>query len=307
VNHLPAFLQERRSPRPPARTKAAVSIPFLEQGIHRLSNIAQSGYAHWELSRRDGLFQQIDARVKLLFLVLFLVVVSLKRAMAPEAGIAVFVLLLFVLSRLEILVVYKGVLAVGFIFGVLVPFPSVFNLASDGKLLFPVIHLARSYDLWIYHVPEVIGVTREGMEGVALLFFRVTNSVALSLLVLYTTPLSDIVKAMRMFRLPDAFVIIIVLSYKYLFVFTRTIEEMHFAKKSRLFGVVRRWEARSWVAERVTLLYRKTNAQCGEILKAMVSRGYTGEVRLPGLRRMAACDWYAAAALLGLGVLFLEW
>jgi len=307
VNHLPAFLLERRSPHPPTRTHGAVSVPFLEQGIHRLSNIVQSGYAHWELSRRDGLFQQIDARVKVLFLALFLVIVSLKRAIAPEAGIAVFVLLLFALSRLEIFVVYKRILVFGFVFGVLVPFPSMLNLVSDGALLFPVIRLAHSYDLWTYHLPAVIGVTREGLQGIALLSLRVTNSVALSLLVIYTTPFTDIMKALRIFRVPDTFVIIITLSYKYMFVFTRTVEEMHLAKKSRLLGAVRGREARSWVAERITLLYRKTHAQCGEILKAMMSRGFTGEVRLRGLGKMAAWDWWMAAAQLGIGALFLRW
>jgi len=307
VNHLPAFLLERRSAYPPARTQGAVSIPFIERGIHRLANIVQSGYVQWELSRRDGLFQQIDARVKLLFLALFLVIVSLKRAIAPEVGTGVFVLLLFALSRLEVFAIYKRILVLGFIFGVLVPFPSMFNLLSDGELLVPVIRLARSYDLWSYHVPAVIGVTREGVQRGALLFLRVTNSVALSLLVLYTTPFSNMVKALRLFRLPDAFTIIIALSYKYLFVFTRTVEEMHLAKKSRLLKAVGSREARSWAAERMTLLYRKTHAQWGEISKAMVSRGYTGELRLHGPGRTSPWDWCVAAALLGFGLLFLEW
>jgi cobalt/nickel transport system permease protein len=307
VNHLPAFLLEQRSPRPPARTHGAASVPFLDKGLHRLANLVQSAYAHWELARRDGLLQQIDARVKMLFLALFLVIVSLKHAIAPEAGIAAFVMLLFALSRLEVLVVYKRILFFGFIFGLLVPLPSALNLVSDGSLLFPVVHLARPYDLWIYHVPAVIGVTRDGVQGIALLCLRVTNSLALSLLVLYTTPLTDIVKALRIFRIPDAFIIIIALSYKYMFVFTRTVEEMHLAKKSRLLGAVRGREARSWVAERITLLYRKTHAQCGEILKAMTSRGFTGEVRLRPLGKMAAWDWWMAAAQLGIAALFLRW
>jgi cobalt/nickel transport system permease protein len=307
VNQLPAFLLERRSPHPCTRTGGTVSAPFLEKGLRRLANIVRSGYAHWESARRDGFLQRIDARVKVLFLALFLVIVSLKRAIAPEAGIALFVLLLFALSRLEILAVYKRILAFGFIFGVLAPFPLMFNPLSDGPLLFPVVRLAHSYDLWSYHVPTVIGVTRNGVESITLLFLRVTNSVALSLLVIYTTPFTDIMKALRMFRVPDTFIIIIALSYKYVFAFTMTVEEMHLAKKSRLLGAVRGREARSWVAERMTVLYRKTHAQCGEIFQAMVSRGFAGEVRLQGLRKMAPWDWCMAAVQLAIGVLFLRW
>jgi cobalt/nickel transport system permease protein len=307
VNHLPAFLLEQRSPHPPTHPHSVVSVPFIEKGLHRLSNIVQSGYAHWELARRDGLLQRIDARVKVLFLALFLVIVSLKRAVMPEVGIAAFVLLLFALSRQEIFVVYKKIFAFGLIFGVLVPLPFIFNLLSDGELLFPVIRLAHSYDLWTYHVPAVIGVTREGLQGIALLFLRVTNSVALSLVVIHTTPFTDIMKALRIFRVPDTFVIIITLSYKYTFVFTRTVEEMHLAKRSRLLGAVCGREARGWVAERMTLLYRKALAQCGEISKAMASRGFTGEVRLRGFGRMGPWNWWMTAAQFAIGVMFLRW
>jgi cobalt ECF transporter T component CbiQ len=307
VASLPPFLLDRHSPLPPVRAKEVVSIPFLEKGIHHVSDIVQSGYAHWELSRRNGLFHRIDARVKVLFLAFFLVIVSLKQAIAPEAGIAVFVLLLFALSRLELGAAYKRILTLGFIFGVLIPLPSMFNVLSDGELLLPVMRLGRAYDLWIYHVPETIGVTREGVRGIAILFLRVTNCAALSLLVLYTTPVADILKALRMFRVPDTFVIIITLSYKYLFIFTHTVEEMYLAKRSRLLGEIRSREGRRWVAERMALLYRKSTLQCEEIFKAMVSRAFDGEVKLTGLGKMAARDRWMAAAMVGAGVLFLGW
>ena len=42
-------------------------------------------------------------------------------------------------------------------------------------------------------------------------------------------------------------------------------------------------------------------------MKAMTSRGFTGEVRLRGLGKMAAWDWWMAAAQLGIAVLFLRW
>jgi cobalt/nickel transport system permease protein len=307
VDSLPPFLLDRHSPLPPVRAKEVVSIPFLEKGLHRVSGIVQFGYAHWELSRRDGLFHRIDARVKVLFLAFFLVLVSLKQAIAPEAGIAVLVLALFVLSRLELGAAYKRILTLGFVFGVLIPLPSMFNVLSDGELLLPVLRLEHAYDLWIYHVPETVGVTREGVDGIALLFLRVTNCAALSLLVFYTTPFADILKALRMFRVPDTFVVIIALSYKYLLVFTRTVEEMYLAKRSRLLGRIRGREGRRWVAERMALIYRKSSMQCGEIFKAMVSRAFDGEVKLTGLGKIAARDRWMAVALLGAGALFLVW
>jgi len=304
---LPEFLLDRHPLHPPGPSKHVVSVTFLDKGIHRLSRIVQSGYAHWDLAQRDSVLHRLDARVKVLFVALFLVIVSLKRTIAPEAGIAAFVLALFLASRLDVLTIYKRVLAVGLVFGVLVPFPAMFNFLSDGEPLFPVVHLARPYELWGYHLPQSIVVTREGLHGIAMLFLRVTNSVALTIWLMDTTPFTDIAKALRMFRVPDTFVMVITLSYKYLFVFTRTVEEIHLAKKSRLLGKVRGREARSWAAERMTFLYRKTQMRYEEIFKVMVARGFTGDVKLYGLRRAAASDWWAAGAALGAGVLFLRW
>jgi cobalt ECF transporter T component CbiQ len=307
VSQIPSFLLERRSPLPPGRTKEVVAMPFLEKGIHHFSRVVQSAYAHWESANRNGLLQRVDARVKVLLLAFLLVVVSLKQEVAPQGGISAFVLLLFALSRLELLVVYRRILLFGLVFGALVPFPSLFNLFSDGEILFPVVHLGRPREFWIYRLPEVIGVTREGLHGIALLFLRVTNSLALSFLLLYTTPFTDVAKALRVFRVPDTFVVIFTLSYKYLFLITRTVEEMHLAKKSRLLGPLTDREARRWVAERLAFLYRKSQVRCEGIFKAMLSRGFTSDVRLRAFRPLGTRDWGVATALLAAGALFLAW
>jgi energy-coupling factor transporter transmembrane protein EcfT len=153
----------------------------------------------------------------------------------------------------------------------------------------------------------VIGITREGVRGVAVLFLRIANSAALSFLLLHTTPFPDIVRSLRVFRVPDVFVVIIALSYKYLFLFSRTVEEMHLARKSRLLGVLPDREARRWVAERLVVLYRKSQARCGGIYQAMVARGFANDVPLRGFRPLEARDWCAATILLGAGGFFLAW
>jgi cobalt ECF transporter T component CbiQ len=306
-NRIPAFLLERRSPHPPGRTNEAVSIPFLERGIHRFSRIVRNGYAHWESSNREGVLQRVDARIKVLFLSFWIVLVSLKHAIPPQAGISAFVFLLYCLSRLEVRRIYGRVLVIGLVFGVLIPFFSLFNLFSGGVPILPVIRLPWQPALWGHRLPEVIGVTREGAHGVAILFLRITNSVALSFLLLHTTPFPDIVRALRVFRVPDVFVVIITLSYKYLFLFSRTVEDMHLAKRSRLLGAPPGREARRWMAERLAILYRKSQLRCEGIFQAMVARGFSSDVRLGGFRPLNASDWCAASVLFGAGALFLAW
>lgn len=284
-----------------------MSTPFLEKGIHRFSQIVRNGYAHWESSNRDGVLQRIDARIKVLFLSSWIVLVSLKHAVAPQAGIAAFVLLLYGLSRLEIVPIYRRILVIGVVFGVLIPFFSLFNLFSGGEPILPLIRLPQPPALWGYRLPEVIGVTREGVHGITILFLRVTNSVALSFLLLHTTPFPDIVRSLRLFRVPDVFVVVITLSYKYLFLFSRTVEEMHLAKRSRLLGALPDREARSWVAERLVVLYRKSQVRCEGIFRAMVARGFSSDVRMRAFHPLKASDWCAATVLFGAGALILAW
>jgi cobalt ECF transporter T component CbiQ len=251
------------------------------------------------------LFQRIDARVKVLFLLLFIVIVSLKRDVLPETCIWTFVFVLTLLSRLSILKVYRKVLLLGFVFGFLVALPSAFNVITRGEIIFPIVRLSKPYHFWIYHIPADIGLTREGIYGVAMLTLRVINSLSLSLLVLYTTPFHEIIRALKVLRVPDSFLIIITLCYKYIFIFSKTVEDMHLAKKSRIVRELNQAEAREWIAGRMAFIFRKTRLRCEEVFKAMIGRGFSDSIKFYGFGKMRIADWFATIFLFFAAILFL--
>ncbi len=158
------------------------------------------------------------------------------------------------------------------------------------------------YEFWIYHIPRDIGLTREGLQGVALLTARVFNSISLSLLVLYTTPFTEIIRALKVLKVPDTFLMVISLAYKYIFIFAKTVEDMHLARKSRMVGAAGDDEARRWIAGRIGLIFTKTQIKCEELHKAMLSRGFSGEVRLHGFKAATPRDYIAGLALLAAGI-----
>lgn len=280
-------------------------MSFIDNGISHLGKVIKTGYIQWEFASKDGLFQRLDARIKVLFLIFFIIIVSLKRDILPEIIIALFVFGLTAISRLNLLDFYKKVIPLVFIFGFLIALPSAFNVITKGEVILPVIHLSRSYDFWIYHVPETIGITREGISGVAILTLRVLNSIALSFLILYTTPFSEIIRALKVFRAPDAILMIITLTYKYIFIFAKTVEGMHLAKKSRMSGEATNTEARKWIAGRIAFMFRKTQQRCEEVFKAMLGRGFSDTIKLYGFRKMDSIDWTAGFFLFFAGVIFL--
>lgn len=305
TNKIPPFLLEKPSTEPFARSEGVLKIPFIEKGIHHLADVIKTGYIQWETASKGDFLQKIDARVKVLFLFFYVVIVSLKREIAVQAIIGVFVFVLALTSRLNIIALYKRVFFWGFIFGFLIALPSAFNVITPGEVILPLLQLSKNYSLWIYQIPKEIGITKQGVDGVLMLTSRVMNSLALSLLVSYTTPFPEIIRALRLLKVPDSFLIIVTLSYKYIFIFAKTVEDMHLAKKSRLAGPVSNAEARRWIAGRFAFLFKKTQLRCEEIFKAMVGRGFSDNIRLYGFRRLNLQDWFTGVVLGLIGALLL--
>jgi cobalt/nickel transport system permease protein len=305
ANKIPPFLLARSTSCSIKQGTGKVKVPFLERGIDHLASVIKEGYAQWELSSQNGFFQKIDARVKVLFLLFFVFIVSLKRDVLPETYIWVFVFIFTLFSRLNITKVYKRVLLLGFLFGFLIALPSAFNVITKGEIILTLVKLSRPYNLWIYHIPADIGITREGIYGVAMLTMRVMNSLSLSFLVLNTTPFHEIIRALKVLKVPDSFLIIITLCYKYIFIFSKTIEDMHLAKKSRIVRELSSTEAREWIAGRMAFIFRKTRLRCEEVFKAMIGRGFSDSIKFYGFRKMCRADWCAATFLFSAGILFL--
>lgn len=304
-NRVPSFLLERPSSGSFTRGNGKLHTPFIEKGIHQLADVIKTGYIQWESASNDNFFQRIDARIKVLFLLFCVIIINLKKDIMPEALIGAFIFILTIISRVNVFNLYKRVIFFGFIFGFLIAAPSAFNFITGGKIIFHIVHLAKPYNFWFYHIPKEIGITREGVYGVMMLTSRVMNSLALSFFVLYTTSFPEIIKALKVLRVPDSILMIITLSYKYMFIFARTVEDMHLAKKSRLAGHVSNADARRWIAGRIAFVFKKTMLRCEDIYKAMLGRGFSSEVKIYGAGRLHARDWVTGAAFFLVGTIFL--
>ncbi len=296
-NKVPAFLLGSPPALSEIRGGGRVDISYLDKGIRDFASLFTEGYAQWELSSRRSFLHDLDARIKIVFWMLLIVVISLKRAVLPEAVIFIFISTLAVLCRLNLIAFYKKVLLLGFAFGFIVSAPSALNVIVPGKVIIPVLTLSRPHDFWIYHIPQVIGITDSGISLVSLLTLRVLNSLSVSFLILYTTPFADIVKALKVFRVPDTFLIIISMTYKYIFTFAHIVSDMYLAKKARLACGNGRKEAREWIAGRIAFVFKKTQLECEEVFKAMNARGFSGEIRLYHYRKLTGKDWVIGLSL----------
>lgn len=304
-NSIPSFLLNPPSSGSFRLEGKILRAPFLEKGMVRLSEMIRTAYAQWEFASKQGLFQKVDARIKILFLIFFLILVSLKKEILPEIAIGFFIFSLMLLSRLKVFHLYRKIFLLSIIFGFLMALPSALNLFKPGDILWELLRLSQPYEIWIYTVPQTIGVTKEGLYGLGMITLRVCNSLALTLLLFYTTPFQEIIRALKIFRVPDAFLIVITLTYKYLFLFAKIVEEMHLAKKSRLLREPRTQEAREWVVGRMAFLFRKTRRRAEEVYHAMLCRGFSDRIQIQDMPKLRLQDGVAGVFLLLVGGLFL--
>ena len=289
------------------RSSSSLGNSFVDKGLNNIAGMIKAGYIQWETASAKGFLQKYDARTKVFLLLFFIGIISFKQTIHAQIAIGTFIFAFAAVSRVNVADFYKKVLFFGFVFGFLIALPASLNTITRGEIILRLLELPKPYDFWCYHIPQQIGITRQGIDSVMMLTFRVVNSVALSLLVIYTTPFHEVVKALKLLRVPDLFLMVLTLTYKYIFIFARTVEDMYLAKKSRLAGRTSGADGRDWVAGRMAFIFRKTQLRCEEVFKAMLGRGFSDDIRFYGYRLFKTRDWVFTVFVLfaGTGIILL--
>ncbi len=147
-----------------------------------------------------------------------------------------------------------------------------------------------------------------GLAGALRLIVRAETSATLSLLLVFTTPWARVLKSLRLLGLPVVFVVILGMTYRYIFVLARSASDMFESRRSRMVGVLSGSDRRRVAVNSIGVLLSKTFTLSGDVYLAMQSRGYRGEVYLLDEFAMRRADWLvllagfvAAAAVIWLG------
>jgi cobalt/nickel transport system permease protein len=294
INALPTFLLKNENRSEHIHDKKKQVLPFIDNTLKNVAGFIKTVYVQSDTVSKKGLMQQLNARVKVIFLLTFILLISFSKQIPQQLLLTGLLISLYFLSRINLAEVYKKIILLGFFFGFLIIAPASLNLVTDGKIIFTFIRLNSAYRFWIYQIPETIGITYEGCIVVLKLYLKVTNSIALTLLVFYTTPFNEIIKALGMLRMPQLFLMVITLTYKFIFILSQTTEETYLALKSRWWGNTRVSDANILVAGRISYIFRKSWIKYEEIFKAMVARGFSGKVNLSYVKKIR---WQDAAFL----------
>jgi cobalt ECF transporter T component CbiQ len=231
-----------------------------------------------ELARADGLLQRADPRGKVVLFLVAVLVVGLSRTLPVLLSLYAVIVGLALASKLSFAFFVKRVLLGIPLFAGIVYIPALFLIEGN--------------DLVSFHLgPIDLSISDNAVASAAIFVTRVAVSVSLAVLLVVTTRWADLLKALRVLRIPSAFIVVLGMTYRYIFLFLQTVENLFLARASRTVGISSEREQRHWIGNGMGSLMSKSFTTSNAVYLAMVARGFTGDVRTLSDFAMRDEDW----------------
>ncbi len=280
----------KRQPEEGLITSSRRSRRFVERTVEGLLGAVERSIYAEQTARGRGFLQELDPRVKLCGLLGLIVAVAAVHRIWTLLALFAVSLILALTSRISIPAlmtrVWIGVLA----FTGMIALPAVFLTPGEAIYRLPLLH-------W--------PVTVQGLSSATFLLLRAEIASTLSILLILCTPWVQVLKSLRFFRVPVVCVVLLGMTYRYIFLLIQTAHDMFEARRARLVGTLHGPERRRLAAGSAGVLLGRSFQLTNEVHLAMQARGYRGDVHVMDDRNMRRSDWIRLSALLGVAILAL--
>jgi cobalt/nickel transport system permease protein len=261
-----------------ARHTGEGRIGWLEQTVAGITGNIEHAIFTEQHARSAGWLQRRDPRLKMVSGLVAILAASLATSISGLAVLYVATLAAAAASRVPFGFFVKRVwLGIPFFAGIVVV-PAIFFVPGP-----------RLFDLGIG--PAHIAPSINGLFGAALFVSRVGVSVSLAVLLVVTTPWADALKSLRALKVPQVFVLVLSMTYRYIFLFLHTANGILLARKSRVVGRSTGGEQRRWITGTMGNLMSRAFKMSNDVYAAMLARGFGGEVRTFSTYRVRPADW----------------
>ncbi|HTQ10871.1 MAG TPA: energy-coupling factor transporter transmembrane component T [Fimbriimonadaceae bacterium] len=268
--NLPAWLSEDSAAPKIAPGRGTTSA---RRGLSHISRGISQAMERDKIASGPGLLQAIDPRFKMVALLALIVVATFVHAWLSFALLLAIVVTLAQASNVPA----KPVIQIWFavpLFTLLIMLPATLGAISPGAAL-------------IKGTPFTV----PGALLAARMVLRTLCCVSLAYLLAATTRSSRLFPALRMLGIPAVAVAILSMMERYVAVLGRVAEEIHMAKISRTVHESGLRAQHNWIAAGMGSLFRRSQALSQGVHRAMVARGFRGEVRSFEWFRAAGRDW----------------
>ena len=253
-------------------------IGWLESTLSGISGSIERAVFTEEHSRKDGWLQRLDPRAKIGAFLLVLLAASFTGSLAVLLALYALVVAAAVASLVPLDFFVRRVwMGIPFFAGIIV-IPAIFLVPGE-----------RLFELTLG--PITIAPSIPGLTGAVIFVTRVGVSVSIAVLLVMTTPWASILKALRTLRVPQVFVLVLSMSYRYIFLFLHTTNGLFLARKSRMVGRTSSGEQRRWISGTMGTLLSRAFKMSNDVYSAMLARGFAGELRAYAGFRMRPADW----------------
>ncbi len=263
----------------------------IERTLAEIGHVLEQSLFAETLSRREGLLQSLDPRVKIVGLLSLLIAVSISRNLVVILALYALAIVLALVSSLPLGPYIRRVWLV-------LPF-------FTGMIALPALFMTPGPPLWV--LPFGLIVTRTGAMTALFLLTRVGTSVSFALLLIWTTPWNTLLKALSVLRVPDGFILILAMTYRYIALLLGIVDDMFLSRKSRVVGRLSTADERRMLGASAGALLGRSLQLSTEVFLAMQSRGYRGRPRSLDTFAMQGRDWawgISLVALAGVAIWF---
>jgi cobalt/nickel transport system permease protein len=255
---------------------------FVEATIRELIVNANAAIFAEELAAAKGLLQSLDPRVKVVGMVALIVASVSVRKLWAVGLMLLLAVTIGLLSRVPVRVLFWRVWIPALSFTGAIAIPAIFLVPGDvvARVIFPV--------------------TAQGLKSAAMLILRAETAATYAILLVLCTEWTRVLKALRFFRVPLVAVMILGMTYRYLFLLLKGAQEMFESRQSRLVGPLPGSERRRVASGTAGVLLSRSFQLSSEVHMAMRARGFQGEIHLLEDPRIGARDWAQLGAFLAL-------
>jgi cobalt/nickel transport system permease protein len=267
---------------------SAKSRGVVESSLSSFVDVLQRSFDAEQLAKKKGLLQSLDPRVKIVVLLPLVVVAALARHLRVIVALFAVAIALALLSKVPLATLAKRVWLTVLTFTAGMVLPAVFLTPGPALGSLPLVG-------WNISAP--------GLRAAIYLIARAETAATFSVLAILCTPWSKVLKALRVLRLPVVLVVVLGMTYRYIFLLLRTAHDMFESRKSRMVGQLEGRELRRMATASAGVLMSKSLQLSGEVHLAMRSRGFRGEVYLLDEFRTGYFDWLMLALFAAVAIL----
>lgn len=235
---------------------------IVEKTVRELAGYFKEFFMAGEVAGKRGVLQNVDARIKLVGLVVFIISSLLVESLVFSLFLLLLSFTLAVLSKIPLHFHLRRFILIPF-FSFLVAFPQVFLM--KGTIFFQV-------TLWSISLQA----TWQGLTYLIFFTLQVTTSVSYLSLLFLTTRFSEIMSALGWFRIPAPLLHIVNLTYRYIFVFFSELHRMLLAREARTLktkGLKETWKE---LGHLLGNLFIRTLEKGERVYLAALGKGFTG-------------------------------